>query len=182
MLDRRPDSKPVTNAYTRRLQLYRGEIGPDAVVSPADTDEVQIATLAYGLGNWYLVRGDKAQARKWFERSIQASGGWPGFGSSCPRRSSGGFARSPSSIVSRLQSTAIGPVSGTSVPSGTSPLPKPLPTREALCDASSDDVGRVFKASSGHRSHLVAVRVAPAARARPVSDVAALAIGTPAPT
>ncbi len=79
MLDRRPDSKPVTNAYTRRLQLYRGEIGPDAVVTPADTDEVQIATLAYGLGNWYLVRGDKEQARKWFERSVQ-SGGWPGFG------------------------------------------------------------------------------------------------------
>jgi tetratricopeptide (TPR) repeat protein len=79
MLDRRPDSKPVINAYTRRLQLYRGEIGPDAVVTPADTDEVQIATLGYGLGNWYLVQGDKAQARKWFERSI-ASGGWPGFG------------------------------------------------------------------------------------------------------
>ena len=79
MLDRRPDSKPVTNAYTRRLQLYRGEIGPEAVVTPADTDEVQVATLAYGLGNWYLVRGDKAQARRWFERSIQ-SGGWPGFG------------------------------------------------------------------------------------------------------
>jgi tetratricopeptide (TPR) repeat protein len=79
MLDRRPDSKPVTNAYTRRLQLYRGEIGPDAVLTPADTDEVQVATLAYGLGNWYLVRGDTAQARKWFERSIQ-SGGWPGFG------------------------------------------------------------------------------------------------------
>jgi tetratricopeptide (TPR) repeat protein len=79
MLDRRPDFKPVTNAYTRRLQLYRGEIGPDAVVTSADTDEVQVATLAYGLGNWYLVRGDKAQARKWFERSIQ-SGGWPGFG------------------------------------------------------------------------------------------------------
>ena len=81
MLDRRPESKsgPITNAYTRRLQLYRGEIGPDAVVTPADTDEVQVATLAYGLGNWYLVRGDKAQARVWFERSIE-SGGWPGFG------------------------------------------------------------------------------------------------------
>jgi Flp pilus assembly protein TadD len=79
MLDRRPDSKPVTNAYSRRLQLYRGEIGPDAVLTPADTDEVQIATLAYGLGNWYLVRGDKAQARKCFERSVQ-SGGWPAFG------------------------------------------------------------------------------------------------------
>lgn len=79
MLDRRPDSKPVMNAYTRRLQLYRGEIGPDAVITPADTDDVQVATLAYGLGNWYLVRGDKAEARKWFERSIQ-SGGWPAFG------------------------------------------------------------------------------------------------------
>jgi tetratricopeptide (TPR) repeat protein len=90
MLDRRPASKPisadapapgppVTNAYTRRLQLYRGEIDPDALVTPADTDEVQAATLAYGLGNWYLVRGDKTQARRWFERSVQ-SGGWPAFG------------------------------------------------------------------------------------------------------
>jgi hypothetical protein len=40
---------------------------------------VQVATLAYGLGNWYLLRGDTAQARRWFERSIQ-SGGWPAFG------------------------------------------------------------------------------------------------------
>ena len=79
MLDRRPDSKPVTNAYTRRLQLYRGEIGPEAVVTAADTDEVQVATLAYGLGNWYLLRGDKPMARAWFERSVR-SGGWPGFG------------------------------------------------------------------------------------------------------
>lgn len=82
MLDRRPDkhAQPVTNAYTRRLQLYRGEIGPDAVVTPADTDELQIATLAYGLGNWHLVKGDKVKAREWFERSVKASGGWPGFG------------------------------------------------------------------------------------------------------
>jgi tetratricopeptide (TPR) repeat protein len=81
MLDRRPESTspPVANAYTRRLQLYRGEIGPDAVLTPADTDDVQIATLAYGVGNWHLIRGDKAQARVLFERSIQ-SGGWPAFG------------------------------------------------------------------------------------------------------
>ena len=79
MLDRRPDNKPVTNAYTRRLQLYRGEIGPEAVLTPADTEDVQLATLAYGLGNWHLVRGDTAQARAAFERSVQ-SGGWPAFG------------------------------------------------------------------------------------------------------
>ncbi|HWI16975.1 MAG TPA: tetratricopeptide repeat protein [Vicinamibacterales bacterium] len=85
MLDRkhdhqRPELKPVTNAYTQRIKLYRGEIGPEAVITAADTDDTQIATLAYGLGNWHLVRGDKAQARKLFERSVQASGGWPGFG------------------------------------------------------------------------------------------------------
>jgi tetratricopeptide (TPR) repeat protein len=79
MLDRRPDSLPVTNAYTQRLRLYRGEIGPDAVITPADTSDVAVATLSFGVGNWFLVRGDTARARGWFERSIR-SGGWPGFG------------------------------------------------------------------------------------------------------
>ena len=81
MLDARPETRlgPVTNAYTRRLQLYRGEIGADAAITAADTDEVQVATIAYGVGNWYLVRGDKAKAREWFERAVR-SNGWPGFG------------------------------------------------------------------------------------------------------
>jgi len=79
MLDRRPDSIPVTNAYSRRLSLYRGQIGPDEVMTPADTSDVAVATLSYGIGNWYLVRGDTARARTWFERSVQ-SGGWPAFG------------------------------------------------------------------------------------------------------
>ena len=79
MLARRPDSLPIANAYARRLKLYRGEIGPDDVFTPADTADVQVATLSFGVGNWYLVRGDTAKARTWFERSIK-SGGWPGFG------------------------------------------------------------------------------------------------------
>ena len=79
MLDRRPDSLPVANAYAKRLQLYRGQIGPDNLITAADTADVQRATLNYGLGNWYLVRGDTARARAAFEQSV-ASGGWPGFG------------------------------------------------------------------------------------------------------
>jgi tetratricopeptide (TPR) repeat protein len=79
MLDRRPDSLATTNAYARRLRLYRGEIPPDSVLTPADTADVQVATLSYGLGNWYLVRSDTARARDWFDRSIR-SGGWPAFG------------------------------------------------------------------------------------------------------
>jgi tetratricopeptide (TPR) repeat protein len=79
MLARRPDSLPIANAYAQRLRLYRGEIGPDAVITPADTDDVTLATLSYGIGNWYLVRGDSAKAREWFERSVK-SGGWAAFG------------------------------------------------------------------------------------------------------
>ena len=70
MLDRRPDSLPVANAYTQRLRLYRGETEPDAVITAADTSDVAVATLSYGIGNWYLVRGDTARARRWFERSV----------------------------------------------------------------------------------------------------------------
>jgi Flp pilus assembly protein TadD len=79
MLQTRPDSLPTTIAYRQRLRLYRGEIGPDAVLTPADTSDVAVATLSYGVGNWYLVRGDTAQARRWFTRAV-ASGGWPAFG------------------------------------------------------------------------------------------------------
>src|SRR6266550_1413935 len=79
LLDRHPDTPPGGNAYTQRLRLYRGEVSPDSVFMPADTSDIQIATLSYGIGNWYLVRGDTARARAWFERSV-ASGGWPAFG------------------------------------------------------------------------------------------------------
>ena len=79
LLDRRPDSIPGGNAYVQRLRLYRGQLAPDSVFTPADTSDVAIATLGYGIGNWYLVRSDTTRARAWFERSI-ASGGWPAFG------------------------------------------------------------------------------------------------------
>jgi len=79
MLDRRPDSLPTTNAYGQRLRLYRGLIGPDEVVTAADTGDVALATLSYGVGNWFLVRGDSTRAREWFGRSVR-SGGWPAFG------------------------------------------------------------------------------------------------------
>lgn len=79
MLARHPDSLATTVAYAQRLKLYRGELSPDSVFTAADTSDVAVATLSYGIGDWYLVRGDTASARRWFERSI-ASGGWPAFG------------------------------------------------------------------------------------------------------
>ncbi len=79
MLDRKPDSLVVNNAYTARLRLYRGLVGPDQVFTPADTSGVQVATLSFGIGNWWLVQGDTARAKAWFERSVKTTG-WSGFG------------------------------------------------------------------------------------------------------
>lgn len=79
MLALHPDSIPTTAAYTTRLKLYRGEITPEQLITPADTSDINVATLQYGLGNWYLVKGDTAKARTAFERSVK-SGGWPAFG------------------------------------------------------------------------------------------------------
>ena len=81
LLKSMPDSVPVqaANAYSRRLRLYQGRIGPGEVFTPADTDDVAVATLSYGIGNWYLLRKETKRAKEWFERSVQ-SGGWPAFG------------------------------------------------------------------------------------------------------
>lgn len=81
MLARHPDTlvAPPGYAYASRVKLYRGEVTPATLFTPSDTADVQKATLNFGLGNWYLVRGDTTNARRAFEQAI-ASGGWPGFG------------------------------------------------------------------------------------------------------
>lgn len=79
LLDRHPDSLHTDIVYTRRLRLYRGEVSPDSAFTPADTDDISVATLSYGIGDWYLVKGDTVKAREWFHRAIK-SGGWPAFG------------------------------------------------------------------------------------------------------
>lgn len=79
VLNRYADSVTAENAYARRILLYRGRLGPEDVITPADTAGVQVATLSYGIGNWYLLRGDTVSARAWFERSVRTTG-WPAFG------------------------------------------------------------------------------------------------------
>lgn len=81
MLARHPDSLPAppNYAYVTRLKLYRRELTPATLIGPGDTTDVQVATLNYGLGDWYMVRSDTVNARAAFERAV-ASGGWPGFG------------------------------------------------------------------------------------------------------
>ncbi len=79
VLDHYADAPPGGNVYAQRLRLYRGQITPDRVLGPSDTADIAVATSSYGVGNWFLLRGDTATAKQWFERSVR-SGGWPAFG------------------------------------------------------------------------------------------------------
>lgn len=81
MLAGHSDTLRVTSgaAYARRIRLYRGAITPEQVLTPADTDGITVATLAFGVGNWLLARGDTTAARRWFMRATQTDG-WPAFG------------------------------------------------------------------------------------------------------
>lgn len=66
-------------AYHARLLMYKGQKTPELVLNLNTADDVQIATQGYGVGNWYLVNGDKAKAKEIFDRVV-AGKAWPAFG------------------------------------------------------------------------------------------------------
>jgi tetratricopeptide (TPR) repeat protein len=66
-------------AYHARLLMYKGQRTPESVLNLNTADDVQIATQGYGVGNWYLVNGDKTKAKAIFDRVV-AGRAWPAFG------------------------------------------------------------------------------------------------------
>jgi tetratricopeptide (TPR) repeat protein len=66
-------------SYHRRLLMYKGVEKPEALLDPANADDLTMATQGYGVGNWYLVNGDTARAREIFERVV-AGRSWSAFG------------------------------------------------------------------------------------------------------
>lgn len=69
-------------AYHQRLLMYKGLVSPDSLLKASnggEADAVQIATQGYGVGNWFLVNGDKAKATAIFERVLTGSS-WGAFG------------------------------------------------------------------------------------------------------
>jgi len=67
------------DAYHARLLMYKGLRTPESVLNLNTADDVQIATQGYGVGNWYLVNGDRAKAREIFEKVV-AGRAWTAFG------------------------------------------------------------------------------------------------------
>ena len=67
--------------YHRLLLMYKGEMSVDAVLPVSASGEMSVtdATAAYGIVNWHLYNGRRAEAEGVFRR-IVAGGQWGAFG------------------------------------------------------------------------------------------------------
>jgi tetratricopeptide (TPR) repeat protein len=67
--------------YYKMIRVYKGELEAATVwseISPA-ADSLSNATIGYGLGNWFLYNGQRAEAEKVF-RQVTAGNQWSSFG------------------------------------------------------------------------------------------------------
>lgn len=70
------------DAYFKRILMYKGELNPESLLSVeanADDQKLQYVTQGYGLGNYYLAKGDTSQAKYIFENVLK-TGYWSAFG------------------------------------------------------------------------------------------------------
>jgi len=70
------------HAYYRLLLMYKGEVGPEALLAEVRSGDgsIESATTGFGLANWYLVEGDRERAVE-LMRAIVAAPQWAAFGS-----------------------------------------------------------------------------------------------------
>ena len=61
------------------LLMYKGLLTPDELLDLDSVSDLDLATLGYGLGNWYLYNGQPDRAVEVFRRLI-AGPYWPAFG------------------------------------------------------------------------------------------------------
>jgi tetratricopeptide (TPR) repeat protein len=66
-------------SYHRRLLMYKGLEKAEALLDPANADDLTIATQGYGVGNYYYVTGDRAKATQIFEKVVSGRQ-WAAFG------------------------------------------------------------------------------------------------------
>lgn len=58
------------DSYYKRLLMYKGKLKPGALLDTAKADDLTIATQGYGVGNWHLYNGRKAEAIAIFEKVV----------------------------------------------------------------------------------------------------------------
>jgi hypothetical protein len=77
-----PQMNVIENGtYHQLLLMYKGVVPPDSLLRPGPGGEMSVtgATAAYGIGNWHLYNGRRAEAERIFRR-IVTGGQWGAFG------------------------------------------------------------------------------------------------------
>jgi tetratricopeptide (TPR) repeat protein len=72
----------IENAdYYKMVQIYKGQLKAADVLAEIskNADSLSNATIGYGLGNWFLYNGQRAEAEKLF-RQVTAGNQWASFG------------------------------------------------------------------------------------------------------
>jgi tetratricopeptide (TPR) repeat protein len=83
VLDRAgPDVKVQSSAaYLDRLLLFKGAKSEEAVAAAMEKDNLQLPTVAYGLGLWHLLNGRESRAKEYFEKATAPGAQQSAFGS-----------------------------------------------------------------------------------------------------
>lgn len=69
----------IENAdYHKLIDVYKGKLKPEDLLTQ-DANTLSNATIGYGVGNWFLYNGQRAQAEKLF-RQVTAGNQWSSFG------------------------------------------------------------------------------------------------------
>jgi tetratricopeptide (TPR) repeat protein len=77
-----PDTNVQSSvAYLDRLLLFKGVKKEEEVAQAMQKDNLQLPTVAYGVGVWHLVNGRQERAREYFEKATAPPAQQSGFGS-----------------------------------------------------------------------------------------------------
>jgi tetratricopeptide (TPR) repeat protein len=77
-----PDAKVQSSAaYLDRLLLFKGVKTEAEVAKAMEKDNLQLATVAYGIGVWHLLNSRDARAREYFEKATSPPAQQTAFGS-----------------------------------------------------------------------------------------------------
>ena len=77
-----PETKVQSSAaYLDRLLLFKGVRKEEEVAQAMQKDNLQLPTVAYGLGVWHLINGRQEKAREYFEKATAPPAQQSGFGS-----------------------------------------------------------------------------------------------------
>ncbi|ROR73304.1 tetratricopeptide repeat protein [Bogoriella caseilytica] len=88
---------PQGVGYHDRMELYTGKITPEQLAATISDNTLLIATVGYGLGNWYLYNGDVEKAKETFQGVLDtgASGAFAYIAVESERAGLGELANSP---------------------------------------------------------------------------------------